>query len=170
MSEKILLSKDEFEAKRFFVERIRDNEQRKEALEKFDKRYGIKPETESKGAKVATFDEVIGEEDKPEEKKPVWDNCVEYARLKCPTLPRGLTTGEAKRAIINSPIPTKGAVAIVETGTDYDHVAYVEDTFLDGTVELSEANWGKPDISFRRGTPEELKIVGYFRADGPVFA
>lgn len=94
--------------------------------------------------------------------KPVnCNNCVYYARCRKPSLPYGLITFEDKKAIINTYTPEVGAVAIIQTRSEYGHVAYVE--AVEGeTITLSEGNWSYGSCGQRTGTVESLHIVGFF--------
>lgn len=91
-------------------------------------------------------------------------NCVFYARSLVPSLPRGLTTLQDKKKIINSYSPSKGSVAIIPNGDKYGHVAVVTDVSPDGkTITIKEGNWNRCKINIRKGTPQSLKVLGYFK-------
>ena len=91
-------------------------------------------------------------------------NCVLYARTLVPSLPRGLFTLQNKKNIINSYTPSKGAVAVIDSGHEWGHVAVVTDVSSDGTtVTIQESNWGRCRIGSRTGSPQRLNILGYFQ-------
>lgn len=89
------------------------------------------------------------------------NNCVFYARCRRPSLPYGLTTFAAKKAIITTTTPVAGAVAVINTGDAIGHVAYVE-SVSGSTIVLSEGNWPYGACGSRTGTMQSLKIVGFF--------
>lgn len=89
-------------------------------------------------------------------------NCVYYARCRKPTLPTGITSYSQKKAIINSYTPSAGAVAIINTGDAYGHVAYVE-SVSGSTIKISEGNWPYGSCGERSNTATALKIVGYYK-------
>ena len=93
-------------------------------------------------------------------------NCVFYARCRQPALPHNLFTHEQKKAIINSRVPAVGSVAV----HSYNHVSYVTKVETirrpSGTyysVTIQEANYQSCQITARRGSPEYLGIIGYYR-------
>ena len=88
-------------------------------------------------------------------------NCVLFARSKVPSLPRGLTTQAAKRRIINSYSPSVGAVAVMAVGR-YGHVGRVVSVNGDGTITVEESNYRPCRFTTRTGTPEQLRVLGYF--------
>jgi hypothetical protein len=101
-------------------------------------------------------------------------NCVEYARIKVPSLPRGLFTRDDKLRVINSSVPSVGAVAIhnysgaghvsVVTAVRVVRVPIGRGKYRDETyVTITEANYRRCTISTRAGTPASLGIVGYFK-------
>lgn len=90
------------------------------------------------------------------------NNCVSYARCRKPSLPTGLTYYSQKKAIINSYTPSAGAVAIINTGDAYGHVAYVE-SVNGSTITISEGNWPYGSCGQRSNTASALKIVGYYK-------
>ena len=61
-------------------------------------------------------------------------NCVYRARCLQPSLPTGLYSWRDKLSHVNSHRPRVGCVAMIYTGSDYGHVAYVADTHADGTI------------------------------------
>ena len=65
-------------------------------------------------------------------------NCVYRARCLQPSLPTGLTYWRDKLSHVNSHRPRVGCVAMIYTGSDYGHVAYVADTHADGTITNKE--------------------------------
>jgi hypothetical protein len=87
------------------------------------------------------------------------NNCVLYARCRQPRLPYGLTTYGQKVARINSRAPRAGCVAVINTGSPWGHVAYVE-SVAGGRVNIAEGNFeGRCN---RRSAPApRLGIVGY---------
>lgn len=88
-------------------------------------------------------------------------NCVFYARCRKPNLPYGLWSLADKVAIINSDIPQSGAVAVIDSGLHWGHLAYVE--AVNGTIlTISEGNWVPGQCGQRQGTVEGLKILGFF--------
>jgi hypothetical protein len=99
--------------------------------------------------------------------------CVTYARGIVPTLSSGLFTLSDKKATMNSLFPrgnglkTTDAVAVIDAGTAEGHVAVVTGVQVnsDGslTITISEENWkGCNIIDTRTGTPEALRVLGYF--------
>ncbi len=93
-------------------------------------------------------------------------NCVLYARNLVPRLPFGLNTQLDKARIVNATSPTVGAVAVF----NYNHVAVVTKVELivrpSGNyvvVTITEANYVACQIGTRRGTPDSLGIIGYFK-------
>ena len=89
-------------------------------------------------------------------------NCVYRARCLQPSLPTGLYSWRDKLSHVNSHRPRVGCVAMIYTGSDYGHVAYVADTHADGTITLKEGNWVGDTCSSRRRTPADLNIRGYW--------
>jgi hypothetical protein len=91
------------------------------------------------------------------------NNCVYYARCRQPRLPTGLNTYADKVAIINRGTPNPGCVAIINTGNDIGHVAFVEYVnSYNGTVYISEGNWPYGQCGSRSGSASALRIVGYW--------
>jgi len=96
-------------------------------------------------------------------------NCVLYVKYcKGVPLPSGLTTWKAKLKIINSSVPIVGAVAIIDTTATVKegHVAYVQTVNPDGTITIDEANYHTCEVGQRTGTPQALKVVGYYVVPG----
>jgi hypothetical protein len=90
------------------------------------------------------------------------NNCVAYARCRR-TLPSiDLTLFSAKKSIVNSYTPTVGAVAIIDTGSVYGHVAYVE-AVSGALVTIGEGNFPYGSCEHRTNTPANLRIVGYYK-------
>ncbi len=93
-------------------------------------------------------------------------NCVLWARSQAPSLPTGLTYYSGKLAIINHRFARVGSVAIHNTGNSIGHVSVVRNVAVnhDGSlnVTIQEANYTSCQITWRTGTPEALKIQGYF--------
>lgn len=89
-------------------------------------------------------------------------NCVYRARCLQPRLPSGLTYWSQKLALVNSNTPKVGCVAMIYTGSQYGHVAYVSDKHTDGTITIREGNWIGDSCSSRRRTPANLNIRGYW--------
>jgi hypothetical protein len=90
------------------------------------------------------------------------DNCVYYARCRKPSLPYGLTSYSDKVAIINTQTASAGAVAIINTGSYYGHVAYV--TSVSGsTINIAEGNWPSGSCGTRSGTKAGLNIAGFYK-------
>ena len=97
-------------------------------------------------------------------------NCVVWARSQVPLLPPNLTSYSQKLAIINHRFPRVGSVAVIYVPTGpsapYGHVAVVRGVAInsDGSlkVTLQEANWSPCAITWRTGTPESLRIQGFF--------
>lgn len=100
-------------------------------------------------------------------------NCVLYARCRTAhdgsggSLPYGLTTWAEKRARINSAAGHHGCVAMIPTGSQYGHAAYVEDTSTGGDgvrqYRLSEASWTYGNsCDNRSGTKAGLNIAGFW--------
>jgi len=92
-----------------------------------------------------------------------YTNCVKYARCKQPALPFGLFTYQDKLNIINIQTAAAGRVAIINTGNNVGHVAYVQS--VSGTsITIRETNWcSTTKVSTRTGTKAALNIVGYFK-------
>lgn len=95
--------------------------------------------------------------------------CVVYSRMFAPNLPRiawsdtsKAKNAEYKRKVINTTTPEVGAVAIMPTVGFYGHTANVIAKNPDGTITIQEANYKDGKVTRRTGTPEELKIEGYF--------
>ncbi len=89
-------------------------------------------------------------------------NCVYRARCLQPRLPLGLTTWADKRSKINSQVARVGCVAMIYTGSQWGHVAYVADKHADGTITIREGNWIGNTCSSRRRTPGALNVRGYW--------
>jgi hypothetical protein len=90
-------------------------------------------------------------------------NCVYYARCRQPGLPYGLNTYQDKLNIINRYIPWPGCVAVIGTGTNIGHVAFVEYyNSYNGMVYISEGNWPAGQCGSRSGTASQLNIAGYW--------
>jgi hypothetical protein len=89
-------------------------------------------------------------------------NCVLFARCKVPSLPFGLSTYAAKKAIVNSTTASSGAVAIINVGNTVGHVAYVK-SVSGTTIYIREANWCSGQVSDRSGTKTGLNIVGFYK-------
>jgi len=62
---------------------------------------------------------------------------------------------------MNTFIPSSGAVAIINSDRPEGHVAYVK-AVNENYLTIEEANWGGPSQGERSGTPEQLKIIGYW--------
>lgn len=89
-------------------------------------------------------------------------NCVLYARSRYPSLPSGLWNIRQKRAIINSQIPAVGCVVIADTGW-IGHCGIVTSFTQDFSwIEIEEANYRRGYITKRSGSPQSLKILGYY--------
>jgi hypothetical protein len=96
-----------------------------------------------------------------QEKSVLGYNCVLYARSRKPNLPFGLFTLAQKLHIINSKKPKVGAVAIIDTGQQWGHVAIV--TFIGKQhITIQESNWISGKITERHGSESDLNIRGYF--------
>ena len=116
-------------------------------------------------AHSAVTTEVIGYSDK---------QCVECAREKVPSLPRGLYTLADKKTIINSHTCKKGRVAIMDVGP-VGHVAYVAGCDSKGKTQGItldyECNYLSGRITRRTSqvsgnihkSEKELRILGYFK-------
>lgn len=110
-------------------------------------------------------------------------NCVEWVRNnKVATLPHGLCTLNDKKALPLSHVPKVGSVAIIDPpfilksdeqcgnrqlkkGTSIGHVAYVEK--VEGSqISIIEANFQPCKVGRRKGTENELRIVGYWNPTG----
>lgn len=89
------------------------------------------------------------------------DNCVYYARCKSSHCPAsGMTTYANKQGKCNLWTAKVGAVAVINTGSTYGHVAVV--TAISGTtITLRESNWCGKYVSSRSGTASGLSIYGY---------
>jgi surface antigen len=88
-------------------------------------------------------------------------NCVYYARCKSThCAPSGMTTYADKQGKCNLWTAKVGAVAVINTGSTYGHVAVV--TAISGTtITLRESNWCGKYVSSRSGTASGLNIYGY---------
>ena len=86
-------------------------------------------------------------------------NCVLYARCRQPRLPFGLTSWSDKVRAINSKKPRAGCVAMIQTGSQYGHVAYVR-RVSGSKIYIDEGNWG--GCNSRSGTASKLNIRGYW--------
>lgn len=54
-----------------------------------------------------------------------------------------------------------GAVAVIDAGTHWGHLAYVE--AVNGAIlTISESNWVAGQCGQRQGTIAQLEIVGFF--------
>ncbi len=96
------------------------------------------------------------------------NNCVFFCRKVSPTLPTGLYSLKDKINIVNAKTASVGSTAIIDTGDTTGHVATVEKINADGTITIAEANWktdanGRKTINRRTGTPEQLKVRGYWQ-------
>lgn len=89
-------------------------------------------------------------------------NCVYRARCLQPRLPTGLTTWRDKLNRVNSHTPRVGCVAMIFTGSQWGHVAYVSGKHADGTITIREGNWIGDSCSSRRRTPSALNVRGYW--------
>lgn len=97
-------------------------------------------------------------------------NCVLWARSQVPSLPTNLTTYSQKLAIINHRFPRVGSVAVIYVpsgpSAPYGHLAVVRGVTINSNgslnVRLQEANWSPCEITWRTGTPESLRIQGFF--------
>lgn len=99
--------------------------------------------------------------------------CVAYARARVPSLPYGLTTWQAKKAIKNSSSCKKGSVAIIDVGNSIGHVAVVEHCDSSGSsqsITIKETNWKRGYLTQRTSKTKkisksqaELNIYGYYR-------
>jgi hypothetical protein len=89
--------------------------------------------------------------------------CVAYAHCKAPGLPGGLYTWGDKKAIINSNHAHVGCVAMIYTGSEYGHVAYVSEVRHDPNgLTIREANWEHGHCTLREGTKSGLNIENYW--------
>jgi hypothetical protein len=100
-------------------------------------------------------------------------NCVLYAKCLAPWLnpnQMDLTTFFAKKRLINSQVPSIGAVAVIQVFSgNYvanGHMAVVIAVNHNSaghvtTVEITEAHWGGCGFDVRIDTPANLHIVGY---------
>lgn len=95
------------------------------------------------------------------EKTSFATNCVLYARSKVPGLPFGLFSFKQKKAIINTDKPTKGDVAIIDTGTYWGHVAVVKKVGK-RHITIRETNFGVASVTERHNTPARLHVAGYW--------
>jgi hypothetical protein len=93
-------------------------------------------------------------------------NCVYRARCLQPRLPLGLTTWGEKLGKINSHTPRSGCVAMIYTGSQWGHVAFVDARHADGTITIREGNWVGNTCSSRRRTPAALNVRGYWCPGG----
>ena len=84
-----------------------------------------------------------------------------YARCRQRRLPFGLTTWREKLAKVNSHRPRRGCVAMIQTGSSFGHVAYVND--VNGSrISIDEGNWPSGHCGRRSGTPAALNVRGYW--------
>jgi hypothetical protein len=86
-------------------------------------------------------------------------NCVLYVDCRQPKTPRGLFTYADKARRINSRYPRPGCVAVINTGNQWGHVAYVENV-AGATVYIAEGNYAGR-CNRRAGTAARLGITGY---------
>ncbi len=93
---------------------------------------------------------------------PGCGNCVYRARCLQPRLPSGMTYWSDKLRIANSQTARVGCVAMIYTGSQYGHAAFVSDKHADGTITIREGNWIGGSCSSRRGRPANLNIRGYW--------
>lgn len=117
-------------------------------------------------AHAAIVTEILGNSSK---------QCVDCAREKVPSLPKGLYSLADKKKIINSRSCKKGSVAIVDVGNSVGHVAFVsgcDDAGSSQSVTLDyECNYIAGRITRRtskvsgdiKNAEKELRIIGYFR-------
>ncbi len=94
--------------------------------------------------------------------------CVDYARSRVGSLPRGLFSLDDKRNIINSNRPQRGSIAVMRESA-YGHVAYVEEV-TSTSITVSETNYRSGRYTRRRAVgrdtndaAQQLRILGYFR-------
>ncbi|MDR7419597.1 MAG: CHAP domain-containing protein [Armatimonadota bacterium] len=90
-------------------------------------------------------------------------NCVYYARCRVPSLPYNLFTYAQKVSIINSSTPRTGAVAVMNVGLPWGHLAVVEHVYPDGRIVVKESNYRAGQFTVRRGFPGELRVTGYYQ-------
>ncbi len=93
---------------------------------------------------------------------PGCSNCVYRARCLQPRLPLGMTSWGEKLGKINSYAPRQGCVAMIYTGSQWGHAAYVAERHTDGTITIREGNWIGNTCSSRRRTPAALNVRGYW--------
>ena len=111
------------------------------------------PDDEEEGAVASTESELGGCNQ--------CSNCVLYARCRQRRLPFGLTTWREKLAKVNSHRPRRGCVAMIQTGSSFGHVAYVND--VNGSrISIDEGNWPSGHCGRRSGTPAALNVRGYW--------
>lgn len=97
-------------------------------------------------------------------------NCVKYVRCLAPWLPSiDLTTFVAKKTLINSSVPSVGAVAVIQVSGQYainGHLAYITAVNRDArgatTITISESHYiYSAGFDVRTDTPQNLHVVGY---------
>lgn len=132
------------------LERIPDASKRLAAINRLNEKFGHPLEEEVESVSVV-----------PGIPEHVKRNCVYYARWRVPELPMGLMLRIDKERIMNSTKPVAGAVAVIDSGNAWAHVAVVEEV-MGKRVRISESNWGVEEVTERAGLPEQLRILGYF--------
>ena len=92
-------------------------------------------------------------------------NCVSYLRSLGYKFPYGLFTLNSKKRIINTQIPRRGAIAIMNA-SKWGHIGVVQD-IKGSIIKILEANYRPCRITCRWGTTRELRILGYYVAKAP---
>jgi CHAP domain len=101
------------------------------------------------------------------------DNCVLFIReCRGVPLPRPLETWDQKKRIINDYTPRVGSVAVIEIPSgkfkDYGHVALIKNVSYDRagrptSITVEEANYPTPGVRMRAGSPQSMRVAGYFK-------
>jgi hypothetical protein len=98
-------------------------------------------------------------------------NCVAYVRCLAPWLPKiDLTTFVAKKSLINSSVPSVGAVAVIQVSGQFavnGHLAYITGVNYNAkgqvtTITITESHYLYTNgYDIRTDTPANLHVVGY---------
>lgn len=98
-------------------------------------------------------------------------NCVAYVRCLAPWLPKiDLTTFVAKKSLINSSVPSVGAVGVIQVSGQFavnGHLAYITGVNYNAkgqitTITIAESHYLYANgYDIRTDTPANLHVVGY---------
>lgn len=92
-------------------------------------------------------------------------NCVLYLRSLGYKFPYGLWWLWQKKRIINTQIPKRGRIAIMNE-SKRGHVGVVKGV-SGSIIKILEANYKACRITYRWGTKRELKVLGYYATKAP---